>query len=86
MCVCLKLTFKLLLLFLFLILVLDLIDSNWEGRVEKLGTMSQVFDGYERQYCELSANLSRQCTGASSLDGGNAINLFLHTHSSVPPL
>ncbi|KOM40291.1 hypothetical protein LR48_Vigan04g048900 [Vigna angularis] len=38
-------------------------------RVEKLGTMSQVFDGYERQYCELSANLSRQCTGASSLDG-----------------
>ncbi|WVZ21120.1 hypothetical protein V8G54_008442 [Vigna mungo] len=62
---------------------MDLIDSNWEGRVEKLGTMSQVFDGYERQYCELSANLSRQCTGASSLDGGNAINLFLHTHSSI---
>ncbi|KAG2399072.1 Vesicle transport v-SNARE 11 [Vigna angularis] len=60
---------SLLLLLLFLILVLDLIDSNWEGRVEKLGTMSQVFDGYERQYCELSANLSRQCTGASSLDG-----------------
>ncbi|XP_027369122.1 vesicle transport v-SNARE 13-like isoform X2 [Abrus precatorius] len=31
--------------------------------------MSEVFEGYERQYCELSANLSRQCTAASSLDG-----------------
>ncbi|GAB2214455.1 hypothetical protein Drorol1_Dr00018803 [Drosera rotundifolia] len=27
--------------------------------------MSQVFDGYERQYCELSANLSRKCSDAS---------------------
>lgn len=33
--------------------------------------MSEVFDGYERQYCELSAILSRQCTAASALDGGN---------------
>ncbi|XP_054821168.1 vesicle transport v-SNARE 13-like [Prosopis cineraria] len=31
--------------------------------------MSQVFEGYERQYCELSANLSRKCTAASALDG-----------------
>ncbi|XP_058788376.1 vesicle transport v-SNARE 11-like isoform X1 [Vicia villosa] len=31
--------------------------------------MSEVFDGYERQFCELSANLSRQCTTASGLDG-----------------
>ncbi|XP_004500015.1 vesicle transport v-SNARE 13-like isoform X1 [Cicer arietinum] len=31
--------------------------------------MSEVFDGYERQYCELSANVSRQCTAASALDG-----------------
>ncbi|CAN1312445.1 Vesicle transport v-SNARE 13 [Linum perenne] len=31
--------------------------------------MSQVFEGYERQYCELSANLSRRCTSASVLDG-----------------
>ncbi|XP_061372965.1 vesicle transport v-SNARE 13-like [Gastrolobium bilobum] len=31
--------------------------------------MSGVFEGYERQYCELSANLSRQCTAASALDG-----------------
>ncbi|PIA62856.1 hypothetical protein AQUCO_00200700v1 [Aquilegia coerulea] len=31
--------------------------------------MSEVFDGYERQYCELSANLSKKCTSASLLDG-----------------
>ncbi|XVE85820.1 hypothetical protein DITRI_Ditri17bG0121700 [Diplodiscus trichospermus] len=27
--------------------------------------MSEVFEGYERQYCELSANLSRKCNSAS---------------------
>ena len=43
---------------------------------EKLGTMSEVFDGYERQYCELSAILSRQCAAASALDGGNGFSLF----------
>uniref|UniRef100_A0A0C9S2N4 TSA: Wollemia nobilis Ref_Wollemi_Transcript_18809_931 transcribed RNA sequence n=1 Tax=Wollemia nobilis TaxID=56998 RepID=A0A0C9S2N4_9CONI len=31
--------------------------------------MSEVFDGYERQYCELSANLSKKCTSASLLNG-----------------
>ncbi|KAI3497779.1 hypothetical protein L1887_33319 [Cichorium endivia] len=32
--------------------------------------MSEVFEGYERQYCELSANLSRKCNAAGSiLDG-----------------
>ncbi|XP_065856538.1 vesicle transport v-SNARE 11-like [Euphorbia lathyris] len=31
--------------------------------------MSEVFEGYERQYCELSANLSRKCTAAGALDG-----------------
>jgi len=31
--------------------------------------MSEVFDGYERQYCEISASLSRKCTAASSLLG-----------------
>ncbi|KAI9153027.1 hypothetical protein LWI28_004651 [Acer negundo] len=31
--------------------------------------MSEVFDGYERQYCEISANLSRKCTSAAALDG-----------------
>ncbi|XP_021747279.1 vesicle transport v-SNARE 12-like [Chenopodium quinoa] len=29
--------------------------------------MSEVFDGYERQYCELSANLSNKCSSASLL-------------------
>lgn len=27
--------------------------------------MSEVFEGYERQYCELSANLSRKCNSAA---------------------
>ncbi|XP_023517006.1 vesicle transport v-SNARE 13-like [Cucurbita pepo subsp. pepo] len=31
--------------------------------------MSEVFEGYERQYCELSANLSRKCTSAGALNG-----------------
>ncbi|KAK6921982.1 Vesicle transport v-SNARE, N-terminal [Dillenia turbinata] len=30
--------------------------------------MSEVFEGYERQYCELSANLSRKCSSAAPLD------------------
>ncbi|TYJ05638.1 hypothetical protein E1A91_A12G176700v1 [Gossypium mustelinum] len=29
--------------------------------------MSEVFEGYERQYCELSANLSRKCNSASAI-------------------
>jgi hypothetical protein len=32
--------------------------------------MSEVFEGYERQYCEISAALSRKCAAASALDGG----------------
>lgn len=32
--------------------------------------MSDVFERYERQYCELSANLSKKCTSATLLDGG----------------
>ncbi|TYH99050.1 hypothetical protein ES332_A11G040300v1 [Gossypium tomentosum] len=31
--------------------------------------MSEVFEGYERQYCELSDNLTRSCTSASVLHG-----------------
>ncbi|KAL2523074.1 Vesicle transport v-SNARE 11 [Forsythia ovata] len=31
--------------------------------------MSEVFEGYERQYCELSANLLKKLTSASLLDG-----------------
>lgn len=38
------------------------------GRFE--GEMSEVFEGYERQYCELSANLSRKCSSSGLLDGG----------------
>ncbi|XP_071706805.1 vesicle transport v-SNARE 12-like [Rutidosis leptorrhynchoides] len=29
--------------------------------------MSDVFEGYERQYCELSTNLSRKCIAAASI-------------------
>ncbi|CAA2960477.1 vesicle transport v-SNARE 12-like [Olea europaea var. sylvestris] len=32
--------------------------------------MSEVYQGYERQYCELSANLSRKCNSAASLPDG----------------
>lgn len=31
--------------------------------------MTDVFEGYERQYCEISASLSKKCTAASSLLG-----------------
>ncbi|VVA29954.1 PREDICTED: vesicle transport [Prunus dulcis] len=31
--------------------------------------MSEVFEGYERQYCELSANISKKCTSATAVDG-----------------
>ncbi|OWM89515.1 vesicle transport v-SNARE 12 [Punica granatum] len=33
--------------------------------------MSEVFDGYERRYCELSANLTRKCNSASLLADGD---------------
>ncbi|KAK4403029.1 Vesicle transport v-SNARE 12 [Sesamum angolense] len=32
--------------------------------------MSQVYEGYERQYCELSASLSRKCNSAAALPDG----------------
>ncbi|GJZ41823.1 PLATZ transcription factor family protein [Tanacetum coccineum] len=32
--------------------------------------MSEVFEGYERRYCELSVGLSKKCTSASLLGGG----------------
>ncbi|XP_076950507.1 vesicle transport v-SNARE 11-like [Bidens hawaiensis] len=31
--------------------------------------MSEAFEGYERQYCNLSAALSKKCTSAAFLDG-----------------
>jgi hypothetical protein len=50
--------------------------------------MSEVFEGYERQYCEASASLSRKCTAASALDGGKQAPLFnlilLHVRSGAP--
>ncbi|KAL3501456.1 hypothetical protein ACH5RR_035905 [Cinchona calisaya] len=36
--------------------------------------MSEVFEGYERQYCELSANLSRKCNSAALLPNGEQKN------------
>nr|KAJ0215820.1 hypothetical protein LSAT_V11C300138380 [Lactuca sativa] len=33
------------------------------------GEMSETFEGCERQYCELSASLSKKCTSATLLDG-----------------
>ncbi|CAH9119866.1 unnamed protein product, partial [Cuscuta europaea] len=33
--------------------------------------MSDVFEGYERQYCELSVNLSKKCNSASFLPAGD---------------
>ncbi|EFJ28012.1 hypothetical protein SELMODRAFT_146421 [Selaginella moellendorffii] len=31
--------------------------------------MSEIFDGYERQYCELSTNLARRCSATAILSG-----------------
>lgn len=39
------------------------------AKIFAFDTMSAVFDGYERQYCELSANLTKKCTSASLLNG-----------------
>jgi len=52
---------------------------NWTENVAilVLKTMSSVFEGYERQYCELSAKLSKTCTAAAALNGGNWIILNL---------
>ncbi|CAI9096542.1 OLC1v1032720C1 [Oldenlandia corymbosa var. corymbosa] len=36
--------------------------------------MSGVFEGYERQYCDLSANLSRKCNAAALLPDGEQKN------------
>ncbi|KAK6123175.1 hypothetical protein DH2020_043077 [Rehmannia glutinosa] len=46
--------------------MVDLNATSFNNSGEK---MSQVFEGYERQYCELSANLSKKITSASLLDG-----------------
>ncbi|KAL6507354.1 Vesicle transport v-SNARE 11 [Orobanche gracilis] len=33
--------------------------------------MSTTFEGNEKQYCELSANLAKKCSSASLLDGAS---------------
>lgn len=38
--------------------------------------MSQVYEGYERQYCELSANLSRKCNSAAALPDGGIVDVL----------
>jgi hypothetical protein len=53
------------------------------GRRPESSTMSEVFDGYERQYCEISASLSRKCNAASSLQGG-MISPTIIPRSSYP--
>lgn len=39
--------------------------------------MSEVFEGYERQYCELSANLSRKCSSTSLLSDQGAFKILI---------
>ena len=47
--------------------------------------MSEVFEGYERQYCDLSANLLRKCTVACALDGGTKIkNVYFSSIFAIP--
>ncbi|XP_041004458.1 vesicle transport v-SNARE 13-like [Juglans microcarpa x Juglans regia] len=45
--------------------------------------MSEVFEGYERQYCELSANLSRKCTASSALHGEQKKQKFAEIKSGI---
>lgn len=47
--------------------------------------MSEVFEGYERQYCELSANVSRKYNSFSASDSGTfgVFSLFNFTYVRV---
>ncbi|KAE8665863.1 Vesicle transport v-SNARE 11 [Hibiscus syriacus] len=38
--------------------------------------MSEVFDGYERHYCELSAYLTRSCASAAVLNGERDVQKY----------
>lgn len=38
-------------------------------RASAVAAMSEIFDGYERQYCELSTNLNKKCNSVSSNEG-----------------
>lgn len=49
------------------------ISFNLQGKeLVNFGKMSEAFEGCERQYCELSANLTRKCTAAGALVGGSS--------------
>lgn len=43
--------------------------------------MSEIYEGYERQYCELSDSLSRDGTSLAFLDGGTFIIKFVNSKS-----
>ncbi|KAL4556710.1 hypothetical protein LXL04_034867 [Taraxacum kok-saghyz] len=40
------------------------------------GEMSETFEGFDCQYCELSASLSKKCTSATLLDGDSVLMSF----------
>lgn len=46
--------------------------------------MSEVFEGYERQYCELSANLSRKCSSTSLVSDPGAFKILILLSFSSP--
>ncbi|KAG8051624.1 hypothetical protein GUJ93_ZPchr0001g30764 [Zizania palustris] len=45
--------------------------------------MSEAFEGYERQYCEISASLARKCTAASVLQGEKLKQNVLEIKSGI---
>ncbi|KAL5220924.1 hypothetical protein ABZP36_025637 [Zizania latifolia] len=45
--------------------------------------MSEVFEGYERQYCEISASLTRKCTAVSALQGEKLKQKALEIKSGI---
>lgn len=59
------------------IVVLSILNFSIEPVCHVAIEMSEVFEGYERQYCELSANLSRKSNSAALLPD-HGIVLFFH--------
>ncbi|CAA0819028.1 Vesicle transport v-SNARE 11 [Striga hermonthica] len=45
--------------------------------------MSAAFEGYEKQYCELSANLAKKCSSASLLDGEQKKQKIFETNTGI---
>lgn len=45
--------------------------------------MAGVFENYERQYCELSANLTKKCRAATLVDGGAPFSLSISICLSI---